>query len=461
MKIIAHRLGLIFAAMLLVLSGSVWAETMQLDWDAAWELALERNESLALAKDEVDIAEHRVGEAWGSALPSVNVTGAYQHYFKIPQTIFTLPAEMNIDPNTGESMGPLRIKTQFGSENNMFADLQVNQPLYVGGKVGIGLEIAKRYRELVKLGVHLSRQELKVSLTQAYYGAILADQFVEVSQDALTQAKRHLDHTEGMYQQGVISEYDKIRAEVAVANLKPQVHQAEAARELAYKGLKYVLGLQVEDDIELTGNLDVSIDPLSDYTTASTLAIEKRIEFQQLELQKQLYKGQYKIENHSWLWPNLFLNLKYETAAQKNDFELSKYEFLGGFGGSLALQVPLFDGFKSHHRAQQARVNMRKVDRQKSMLERGVKIEVFQAISDFEISNKQLQASQEAMAQAEKGERIASVRYTEGVGTQLEVLDAQLQLNTSKVNLLQAKYKQVVAAAAYERAVGGIEMIER
>ncbi len=83
-------------------------------------------------------------------------------------------------------------------------------------------------------------------------------------------------------------------------------------------------------------------------------------------------------------------------------------------------------------------------------------MQVFQSTQSFELASLKLTAALETRSEAEKGYRIATTRYDSGVGTQLEVLDAQLQMNTSRVNVLQAQYDQLVAQAEYDRALGQV-----
>ncbi len=433
---------------LVFFSIQVQAEVLILDWDKAWKLALEKNEAIADARDEVAKADHLIGEAYAGAMPTVSMSGAFMHYFDIPMSIMQLPSEMNSD------QGPLRLKIPSGTENTTSFSLEVNQPLYVAGKVGIALEIAKHYQRLSELGIKVSRTDLRYSLTELFYSSLLADEYLKVSQEAMDQAERLNRQTRSLFEQGMISEYDLIRANVAVANLKPQVIQAEIGKNLAYKSLKNLIGIDVDRELILKGELDQSSTTLGEYETGIRRALEDRVEFQQLDLQAKLYEGQYKIEKRSSLWPSVFLGFKWQTLAQADDYKFNKYQFLDGFSGSLALQVPLFDGWASSHRAEKVKIDLRKVHRQKKMFERGVKIQVYQALSDFNKAGEELQAAEETVKQAEKGLSIAELRYKEGVGTQLEALDAQLQLNNSRINLLQAKYNRLISKAAYERAVG-------
>ncbi len=427
------------------------SQRVVLDWEKAWSMAVANNESHQMALHEQEKARLQVLEAWSNAMPTLDVNGTFNHYFMIPTNPVTMPGELNA-LNPGE---PFVAEFKFGQENNISANAQLTQPLWLAGKVGLGLRIAKNYKQIAEMNVEVSEQDLRVQLVEAFYGALVADEYVAVTRDALDQARRHLDQVEAMLGEGVVSEYDRIRASVAVSNLKPDVIEAETARDLAYKGLKNLLGMDLDTPITIDGSItDVVLAPEMDYTTASEYAMERRVEFQQLDLQRMLYADQQKIEQRSWLWPNFMAGLRWETQAQSDKFDFQEKQFFNGTSALLIVNIPLFDGLAAHRRSQIAEVNMRNVDLQKSMLQRGIQMEVFQATRQFEKASEQLQAALENSREAEKGQSIAMARYDSGVGTQLEVLDAQLQYKSARVNVLQAEYDQLVARAQYDRALG-------
>jgi len=466
-KLVANRgfsLVLLSAALLVAIPGVSSAQmatsegdTLVLTWEKTWNLALEKNETLQISRNNALIAQQRVNEAYSSAMPSVSLNGYFNHYFEVPQTIFTLPAAMT---GTGS---PLRIKTAFVSENNSGADISLTQPLWLAGKIGLGLNAAKTYREMSGYQVEVSREDLKVQVVQIFYGCMIADQGLVVSKEALQQVKNLYQQVQDMYSAGVASEYDLIRAKVAVSNQKPAVFQMEAQRDLTYKALKNVLGLDVNQPIRLEGQLEAeAVGPEYDFRTASAMAMNNRVELRQLELQERLYEIQYKASARSWLWPNFLAQASWETSAQAQDMKIGKYEYLSGWSGTLVLQIPIFDGLASHWQAQQAKVNMRNAKLQKAQLTRGIELQVFEALRSYDQASQELEAAEEGLGQAEKAYSISETRYRQGVGTQLETLDSQLQLRLSKTNLLQAKYNLLVAKANFDRASGkGFKQIDR
>jgi outer membrane protein TolC len=120
------------------MAAGVTSDTLRLDFDTAWKMALEHNESLQIARNNERKAQQQVKGAYSAAMPTVDLNGTFNHYFQIPSTIFYLPGAMN--PPTFER---LRVKTQFGSENNVTANVQLTQPLWLAGKVGLVLTLQK------------------------------------------------------------------------------------------------------------------------------------------------------------------------------------------------------------------------------------------------------------------------------------------------------------------------------
>ncbi len=414
--------------LLMALSPQAISQPLKLDWDQAWELARTQSEDVEKAKDEIAKARAQIGEAYASAMPVIEASGAYQHYFEISQFIM--------------------------SENTMVANLNLNQPIYVAGKVGIAVKLAKIYRKISEHGLDVTQAELKKSLTETFYGTLVARQYLAVSKEALAQTERHYAQVQQLFAQGMVSEYDVLRTEVAVAELKPQVLEAQTAVDLSLKGLKLLLRLDMDQEIEVVGDLNVAINNLPSYDAAVDRAIEIRPELKQLALQEKMYEGQETIEKHSLYWPILYANLKYETMASAEDMKVGKYEFLDGWSGSLSLSIPLFDGFKSKYASQQARVNKRATLRQQENLQDYIRMEVFQSMQNYSTNEEKLQAAIESRGLSEKANSIAEVRYSEGVGTQIEWLDSQLQLTSAKVKVLQAQYDLLIAQASFDRALG-------
>ena len=183
-----------------VFLGTLTAGALEIDIDKAMELARERNRTLELLKMERKIADLQVKEAYSAALPTVNAVGSYSQYLKIPM---------------------IRVETSFGTfdfpqghTHNYYGSLKLEQPLWLAGKVGIALKIAKIYREISELGVAQGESDLKMQVTQAFYGAILAREYYDLTVATEAQIAKHFQDVEAMCEQGLASEFDRLRAEV-------------------------------------------------------------------------------------------------------------------------------------------------------------------------------------------------------------------------------------------------------
>ena len=216
------------------------ASALELTWDEAWRLARKQNATVLSAHENVTLAREQVNEARSGALPSLNLGGVYTRNLKTPVFFFE-----------GQ---PIRI----GLDNEYVAQLQLTQPIWVAGKVGTALRAARSYMKQSEAGVSQTLQDVRVQLAQTFYGVILARELVTTAHTALDRATQHRDQARLMYEQGVVSEYDKLRAEVQVANLEPPLLTARSQHALAKENLRRLLNLDPAADIEVVGSLDLS-----------------------------------------------------------------------------------------------------------------------------------------------------------------------------------------------------------
>ena len=413
----------------------------QIDFEQAMKLALENNKNLKMLKMDTEFADYQVKEAYSAAMPVVNAVGSFSHNFEIPEVRFEIPG-----------MGTFTFPQ--GQENNYYSAIDVQQPIWIAGKVGIALKIAKLYREISVLGASQGESDLKLQVTQAFYGTILAKEFYNLAVNTEKQLNNHLMNVKSMFEQGVVSDYDRLRAEVEVANFRPQVVQAEEAWKTAKEALRIVMGLSPTDEFEPTGGIEkISVSDI-DIDKTIEEAMNSRSDYQMLGIQQQMLSELLTIEQRNQYWPNLFASLSYSYMAQENDFKFSDYFWSDGLAVGVGIQIPLFDGFKTKNRVQQAKINIKKQDLILGQVKDGIIFEIKTAAWKLHEASEKLKASRVAVTQAEKGYSIAEVRYANGISTQIEVLDARLAETQAKIGELSALYELVTAKAALNRAVG-------
>ncbi|MFH1009625.1 MAG: TolC family protein [bacterium] len=431
--------------MLLLGAVASYSSPRRLDWDDAWQLTLEQNRALLRSHEEVAKARQKVREAYGAAMPSVSAIGLYTRNIESP--VFY----MGMSDTTGRVS---TIAIQIGLENSYRGMLELQQPIFVAGKIGLALRIAKSYLQLSKTMDRQTLQDLRLGLAQSYFGTMLAEELVRVQRQALEQARKHRDRTQLLFEQGTISEYDKIRAEVGAANWEPAVLEAENGHRQALLQLQLLLGLSAEDSIELEGSFETDRAMPEPLEETIERALTQRPELQTVTHQRAIQRRLLAIERRSLYWPSLYGSASVTWQTEATDWKFENYEWTRSTAAGLTLSIPLFNGFATPARIQQVQSDLRSLDYQESDLRQAVRNEVEGALNELNRALKALEVQEKNLAQAEKGYQIAQVRYESGLSTQLELLDAELQVNLARVNRLRALYDLTIARFALARAVG-------
>lgn len=446
---IMHNLKILSLAVLLFWPGSLPAQQsdtlapLRLTYAQALELADRDNPQIQTALVNVEKARAQVGEAWSAALPSLSASGLYTRNFVVPEVLVTIP-------------GQETVKFQFQQANVWAGQIQLSQTLYSAGRVGLGLQIARLFRENAQEGVRLSRSQVKLLVTQLYFGAVLAQQGRSIAQQTYQQILDHLRVVQLRQSVGLVSEYDLIRSQVQASNFYPQVLASETNRTVAFQTLAIALGLPRGREIELADNMSAYVPPrLPSESDYYIIAVQRRPELRQLDLQTHIQQKLITVEKHGVWWPILALGGGYTVNAQASDFHFGEYYWSRNLFANLALSIPLFDSFKARYRAQQVRADLKNLLIQRDQLEKNVNLEIIQARDRFVQAQKNVAAQEEGVRLAQKGLDIANTQYASGVTTQLGVMDAQIALNQAQMNLLSAHYDLIVTQAQLEKALGG------
>ena len=275
---------------------------------------------------------------------------------------------------------------------------------------------------------------------------LLAQAFVDVAQQSLTQVERRYRFAQEQKNAGVTTRLEVIRANVQVVNTRSQLIEAQNQHKLAQENFKLTLGLPLDKPVSIDGKLyaepkAVNIDQ------AIATAIERRPEIQQIEIQEQIGEKQVKVAK-AGNKPKLSTFGNYNL----NDNERQSFDTSWNVG--VMIQIPIFDGFATRARVNQARVNLDQIRTNKDQLSEGIKLEVKSAVFDLEAVQKLIEAQEGIVEQAAEGLRIANVQHEAGLITGVELTDVELAHKQAQVNRLQAIHDYIIAVARVERAIG-------
>lgn len=440
----SRGLAALAAALALALPAPAAAEgaPRRLGVDDAVALAQLRNEQLLIAREDAARARGAVREAWAGALPQVTLQGTYQGNFTKPA--FFAPEEFGGG------------KVEMGSDIEVQGALRLDQVLYAFGRVGKAIEFAEIYEDVADEGVALARGEVSYAAREAYYRVLLVERVVRIRRLSLDQARSHMERAEALHAQGLLSDFDLLRTRVELKNREPLVIAAENDAALSRQDLQRVLGIDGELAPVLTDSL--AFRPFA-MTEAEALdeAYAQRPELRGLALGVAGRQKVLAIEKAGRLPVlGLFGQVAFQGAAGKEkplDPFTAEHRAVSTSAG-ITLSLPLFDGFRTRGKVQQAGAQLRRAEFELDQARQGVRLEVTKALQDLASLRREQEAQRATVDLAAEAYRIAETRYANGLSTHLELNDAETELDFARTQHAETLYRYNVALAALERALG-------
>jgi len=410
--------------------------------------ALEHNESYLISEQEQRRGEARVTEARADALPKLSFFGNYSRNFEIPEQF------VKIDWDATDTVPPQISRFKFGFEHTAIWGVSARQTIFEGGRVFAALAAARLYAKYLTQAHRQARLDLQRDVSLAFYDAILAAQRVEVARQALQLATQTRDVVQQRFDQGQSSEYDLLRAKVQVANIQPEVTQADNLRQLSLTNLRNLLGINAGVPLVLQLSYPDSAawenEPLD---TLLDRARARRPEPLQAELEVRMRQKAVSVAAADH-YPSLYLSTDWAISANRERLGMNHWLRTPSWSATLSLSIPIFEGMRVSSGVAQAKVDLSQARLRESAINKYVALDVEKAGHDFIEARERLASQSETVHQAEEGYQIAQLRYQEGVGTQLEVTDALVALTTARLNQSQALRDVLVARVQLRRAVG-------
>ncbi len=439
-------------------------ETLVLTLQKSVDMALERNPGITIAEKELDKASAGIMESYSSLLPVINGSASLQHAWDIQENTIPNFIKQMLGPSfPGYESMPDFVRLSFGLENTLTYGANITQPLFLGGAGIAGIKIAYAARRASESQLELQKQNLIYNTTNAFYASLLARDLVDVQEQALRQAQANLDIVLKKYDVGTASGFDKMRAEVEVANLKPAAIAAKNNFQATLTGLRTVLALPEDTAIELQGELEYAHDEFGDTTLEELrqLAFAHRPELATLQAQKNIASKSVAVSRSQFL-PKLFFTTNYSFLAMRNDYDFRSDDLSKGFTSAISLQMPLFTGFKNAKQYQKAKIDYKIMNDTEQLLNDGIIAEVELAYNKYKEAEEKYFAANESIDLAEEALRLANLMYEEGASTQLDVLSSQLALTRARLNYASALYEYQMSRYGMRKVAGTLtDVLER
>jgi len=410
----------------LYLPVSIAQDTLKLNLDKSIDLAIEYNHDLQIAKLEYERAEEQITEAFGtSVLPKIDGRVNYLRAIKRGQIIIDIPGFSGSFPQ--------------GTENTFTIGATLEQPLFTGG-IFYATSISKVYADISRKGYYSSQADLIKDVKRAYYAYLLAERYTALSLITLQAAEDNLKNSQALYDAGLAPEYDLIRARVQVQNILPEVDQAKNSVKLAKNGLSFVLGLDVEQEFVVEDSLVYKEIPVEDYSTSFQIMTAQNYTLKQLRLQIELWDKAVSYE-FSKFFPELYFNGSWQTVAQENDpRSFGNWRYTNSVYVGLNLKIPIFNGLQTTSKVQQAKIDLKKAKEEFAKTDQLFRNRLDNLLLTIQETKDRISAYAANINEAQLGYDISVKRYANGLGTQLENIDALVELTRARVNYLDAVF---------------------
>ena len=364
--------------------------TLTLTLDKALEIALDENPTIKVAAEEIALKKVASKEAWQSLLPEASLNGSLDHTIKA--------AEMKLND--------MSFKMGQDGTNTANAGLSINLPLFAPA-VYRAMSMTKTDIELAVEKSRASELDLINQVTKAYYQLMLAQDSYEVLQGSYKLAEDNFNVVNAKYQQGAVSEFDKISAEVQMRSIKPNVISAANAVTLAKLQLKVLMGITADVDIKTDDNLTNYESMLfANQLKEEDMSLDNNTTMKQFELNMKLLEKNVKSLRTNFI-PTLSMSFSYQYQSLYNP-NINFFDYTWSNSSSLMfnLSIPLYRA-SNFTKVKSARIQMRQLDWNRIDTERKLNMQVVSYRNNMTASSEQVVSNKENVMQAEKAVQIA------------------------------------------------------
>ncbi|MCR9251050.1 MAG: TolC family protein [bacterium] len=427
------------------------------------DYAKEHNESLKIADLDRQIAKGTIGETRALGLPQVNASIGVQHNINIQTSFiqdFISPATYEVlfqeELLERRDLGPpATFPAQFGVPNSGNAGISVSQLLF-NGSYFVGLEAARSLKDLRQKEYVQSEIELVENVTKAYYLVLITRENVELLANNFARLDKLFTETSAMYENGFAEKIDVSRLKIQRNNLKTDLATSTELLKVSLSTLKLQMGMPMSQPLTLVDDLSSVKDGLQEVDALNGTPAD-RIEYSILEENRNLALLDIKNNKVQYL-PNAYLGFNHGWTSGTNSFgdlfnlndeTWFKYTNIGA-----TINIPIFDGLEKRYKVQQAKATLNQVELGMDQLENSIQLEVQAARINMNNAIQNLENQEENADLAEEIYEITRIKYLEGVGSNLEVIEADTEYKNSQTNYYNALYDAIISKIELQKALG-------
>ena len=437
-NILRKTLGIMAVLCLPLLSAA--QDSVHVNLKQALEIALSENPTIKIADRNIEAKKYYKDEQIAALFPNVSASGSYQ------RTVQKQKMTM--------AMGGSPMTIEVGTSNNYSAGISFSLPL-VAAPTWYNLKLSQIDVEAAVESARSSRISLVNEIKKAYYGMLLAKDSYRVLQANYANVEYTANNIADKYEQGLASDFDKLRADVQVKNQKPQLTSAENALALSTMLLKVLMGVDVNEPIIFDGQLSDFEEEMLNYQVADaqTISLANNSDLKQLEISQNSLDMSIKLLKAS-ACPTLAFSGSAQYMTMANDFKFSDYNWFPYSVVGLSLNVPITAWIGTSYKIKEARLSQSNLEDQRKYVENNLRVSVNNNLSNIRNAMADMTSNKETMMQAQRAYDIVQKQFDVGMATWLDLNSAELALTQSRLLYHQSIYNFLTVKAELETLTG-------
>ncbi|MEM9547064.1 MAG: TolC family protein [Bacteroidota bacterium] len=431
--------------------------------DEAVAYGIENQNSLKISEIEVVNAEEDIKEFRSIGMPKVSGAMDYNYYYYIPRqpvedfigpTVYSILEAEGL-PTTTQGP-PQTFELAFVQPQQLNLGVSANMLVFDGSYI-YGLKAAKLYRDLVKKQKDSSIEDIKTNVTKAYLSILIAEENEKTITDNMTTLEKSLEEVKAMYEAGFMESLDVDRLQLSYDNLSTQLDNVKGMIDLSYNLLKFQMGYPMDDPIELSESIEdliVKFDADSFNVNAVDINPNQRVEYQLLNTTQELNNLDLK-RNKAGYYPSVSAFASFqETLQRTNLFDSDQTGFLPTGLLGFSVNIPIYDGGEKSAKIQKVKLNIEKTDLEKTEFTRAMTLQVRNSQVALRNAKRNLENRKQALDMTESIYDRTKIKFTEGVGSSVEVTQAEGNLYQAQAEYISALYDVLQSKVDLDIALG-------
>jgi outer membrane protein len=397
------------------------------------QYALRHQPAIQEALTNEQITESNIKSRLSDWYPQVNFGYTYQRNFELP--VFILGTDVR----------------RIGVDNNSAIQFTANQNIF-NRDVLLASRTARDVRTLARQNTSASKIDVAVSVMKAFYDVLTTMQQIKATAEDTVRLSRSLRDAYNQYRAGVVDRTDYKRATIALNNSRAQLNSGQELLKARLEYLKSLMGYPRHAELNIQFD-SLQMENSVDFDTTTDIDYNRRIEYQQLATQRRLQEADLRYNKWGYI-PSLSANGAYIFNYQDNEFsKLYNTAFKNAYAG-VSLTWPIFQGGRRRHEINASRWQLKNIDWSLERLRNNINAEYAQALAAYKSNLINYNAIKENLLLAQEVYDVIQLQYRSGIKTYLEVITAETDLRTARINYFNALNQVLAAKVDVQRALG-------